>query len=119
MIKTSKNGPLLAEDERAANAMGLTYGKYRALFYKPEAEPKPLDTPPVIKHQKDYHRFQLWQKGLSDIQIAELEGKSRVTITKWRLYMEIPPANKCDNRDDYCYEETTYGPFIVLKDSNI
>ena len=110
-----ESAKLLSEDARAATAMGLTYGKYKALKYAHQSENKPQNPPksPKRKHQRI---FELWQQGKSDAEIGEIVGLARPTIQKWRSTMEIPPANKCKiSREEYTLIETDYGPFVVLK----
>lgn len=117
MNQKQTSGSLLAEDQRAAQAMGLTYGKWRALSYTPSA---PQNAPqshqsnkPKKEYQKHYERFTLWQKGLSDYEISTHIGVSRIAIVKWRGIMELPAARRCKDRHKYRLEETEYGIFAV------
>lgn len=114
--RASERMKLLSEDARAATAMGLTYGKYKALHYTTPAETQPQN--PLFRKPKKKHQmiFDLWQQGKTDAEIAVAVGLARPTIQKWRSTMEIPPANKCKiSREEYTLIETDYGPFVVLK----
>lgn len=114
---TSTNGTLLAEDERAAQAMGLTYGRYKALSYtpsKPQNPPQPhQNRKPKQEYLKHLKRFLLWKKGFTDEEIASRIGVSRIAIVKWRDIMELPAARRCKDRYKYHLEETEYGIFAI------
>ena len=118
-----ENTMLLAADDRAAQSMGLSYGKYKALTYTPSEPQNPPQEPQTKKHKQEYikhhNRFILWQKGYSDGKIAAELGVSKVTINKWRDTMELPPVRKCTDRDKYRLVETEYGVFAVTDDDDI
>lgn len=113
----SDNARLLAEDNAKARAMGLTYGKYKALTYTPSEPSKQPETAPNKKHKQEYlkhhNRFVLWKKGYSDEAIAYQLDVSRITILNWRKLMELPSANRCKDRDKYRLIETEYGFYVV------
>lgn len=114
---TSTNGTLLAEDERASQAMGLTYGKYKALSYTPSETQNPpqphKNRTPRQEYMKHLKRFLLWKKGFSDDEIAKRTKVSRIAIVKWRDIMELPAARRCKDRYKYHLEETEYGIFAI------
>ena len=113
----------LSEDARAARAMGLTYGKYKALMYTPTACPQKEEKPPKApqnqkkKKYSDQQLFDLWQQGKTDAEIAASVGVSRAMITKWRDIMDIPSSHK--DREKYRLIDTEYGLYAVLEDDLI
>lgn len=113
----------LADDEREARAMGLTYGKWRALSYNPTIPTEPPKQPSPQKRRRktkkytDKQLFKLWQQGKTDAEIGAAVGVSRAMIQRWRDNLEIPSTskNKIDTKK-YRLEETPLGTFVV-KDS--
>lgn len=118
--RKSENAALLSQDEREAQALGLTYGKYKALTYTPSNPPEAPEKPQKRKHKQEYlkhrNRFILWKKGLSDDEIASIVGVSRICIVRWRDLMEIPPAKKCADRHKYRLVETEFGIYVVTEE---
>lgn len=112
----------IVEDTAAARAMGLSYGKYKALTYNPQNTPKKEDTPPAHSKKKsskytDKQLFELWQEGKTDAEIGAAVGVSRAMIQKWRDKMELPSTSKRKiNTKKYRLVDTEYGPYIVLQD---
>ena len=113
----------LADDERAARAMGLSYGKWRALSYKPSEPTQPPQEPEPPKRKRktkkytDQQLFDLWQQGKTDAEIGAAVGVSRAMIQRWRDNLEIPSASK-GNIDTKKYRliETRYGPYAVTEE---
>lgn len=123
--KESESRDLLSEDARAATAMGLTYGKYKALTYKPTpyipTEEKRLISPTKKRSKKKYtdeEIFALWQQGLSDTKIAEKFGVTKQTIQKWRSLMEVPSI-PLSERQKYRLVDTEYGLYVLSPDDEI
>lgn len=109
----------LADDVIAAEAMGLSYGYYKALMRdrelkaaNPRTEPK--KPKPRRKRYKDEDAFALWQKGLNDAQIGAALGVSRQIIQRWRDNMELPSITK-ENVETQKYRlvETKDGLFVL------
>ena len=120
--KESESRDLLSEDARAATAMGLTYGKYKALTYKPTpytpTEEKRLISPTKKHKPKKYtdeEIFALWQQGLPDTKIAEKFGVTKQTIQKWRDIMEVPSIPQPE-RQKYRLVDTEYGLYVLPDD---
>lgn len=110
----------LTDDVNAARALGLSYGKYKALTYHAPAEKKE-DPPPVKKRRTkkytDQQLFDLWQQGKTDAEIGAAVGVSRAMIQKWRDILEVPSATKCQGDiKKYRLVETQYGPYVVYSD---
>ena len=123
--KESESRDLLSEDARAATAMGLTYGKYKALTYKPTpytpTEEKRLISPQKKHKPKKYTDeaiFTLWQQGLPDTKIAEKFGVTKQTIQKWRDIMEVPSIPQPE-RQKYRLVDTEYGLYVLSPDDEI
>ena len=87
----------LDDDIRAADAMGISYGNYIALFYDPYA----AMAGPVICPKRygpnrytDEQIFRLWQEGKTDEAIGQVVGVSRQYIQRWRDQLELPSTTK-------------------------
>ena len=112
---------LLSEEVQAARALGLTYGKYKALSYTPSATPlkesSSETTAPKNRKRKytDQQLFDLWQQGKTDAEIGKIIGVSRAMVQKWRDTMEIPSTLSKEEREAYCLIETKYGWYMVPK----
>lgn len=110
----------LEEDSRAARAMGLSYGKYKALTYNPDQK-APANIPPKKnphqkpKRWKDEDAFAMWQEGKSDSEIGQALGVSRTIIQRWRDVIELP-SNKKGQIDTkkYRLERTSDGIYYVF-----
>ena len=121
-----KGGPSmsLADDERAARAMGLSYGKWRALSYTPTESPTENPTEPEPEKRKrktkkytDQQLFDLWQQGKTDAEIGAAVGVSRAMIQRWRDNLEVPSTAKGDiDTKKYRLIETRYGPYVVTEE---
>lgn len=88
-------------DIRAANNLGISYGKYKALTYQPGqtmAPPlkKQSNRPP--RRFTDAQAFALWQAYMTDAEIGKTLGVSRAFIQRWRSQLELPSTSK--NRID-------------------
>ena len=108
----------LEEEVKAAAAMGLSYGKYRALMDTAENTANKKDPIPARKKRKkryaDDKIFKLWQQGKTDAEIAAILGSSRSMIQKWRDNMEIPSVStKGICREKYRLVETEYGLYVL------
>ena len=108
----------ISDDERAARAMGLSYGQYKALSY----DPTQITTQAInrrsrakTKHYKDEDAFRLWQLGMTDAEIAAACGVSRALIQKWRDHLELPSTarNPVDTKK-YRLAQLQDGTYIVL-----
>lgn len=87
----------LDDDIRAANALGISYGKYKALTYDPNqtmAPPKRRKRRGPARRFTDPQAFALWQAGMNDTDIAKALGVSQQTITNWRTTLELPLLSK-------------------------
>lgn len=122
--KQPESRDLLSEDARAASAMGMTYGKWRAQMYTPspnppieEKDPIPPKSKPRKKKYTDEQLFELWQQGLTDPQIAAKVGVTKAVIFKWRDLMEVPAS--MEGRDQYRLVDTEFGLYVVHIDDLI
>lgn len=87
----------LDRDIRAADAMGISYGKYKALTYKPsETMPAPAKKQKRHRQRKftDAEAFQLWQQNKTDEEIGSILGVSRAYIQRWRDQLELPSTTR-------------------------
>ena len=108
----------LDEDIRAADALGISYGYYIALFYDPYAamaDPEPKVKRRRTRRYTDEQLFRLWQEGYTDEQIGQAVGVSRQFIQRWRDQLELPSTSKY-RIDTKKYRLTTLrdGTYIVL-----
>ena len=107
----------LDEDIRAADALGISYGKYMAMHYDPYAT-EATAAPTVRKHRRrtysDEELFRLWQDGYTDEQIAQTVGVSRQLIQRWRDQLELPSTSKFRiNTQKYRLTTLRDGTYIV------
>ena len=106
-------------DIRAADALGISYGKYKAMTYDPDAtmappEKKKRNRPP--RKFTDAQAFSLWQARMTDAEIGSVLGVSRAYIQRWRDQLELPSTSK--NRIDtkkYRLAALRDGTTIVLQ----
>ena len=107
---------------KAANELGLSYGKYTALFYKPE---ETIEEPPAKKRKRhkrrytDEQAFALWQDGKSDKEIAEACGVSRQCIQKWRDQLELPFQNKTIDTQKYRLVYLQDGTAVIVQSDEV
>lgn len=112
----------LSKNARAAAAMGLSYGKYKALTYNPDQERKSPSKshrkPQKGKRYSEQEAFNLWQEGKTDEEIASVFGVSRTLIQRWRDTMELPSTSKrrIDTKK-YRLEQNPDGTYVVLKET--
>ena len=88
-------------DVRAADALGISYGKYKALTYNPGqtmAIPQQNTRKRPARRFTDVQAFTLWQAGMTDAEIGKTLGVSRAYIQRWRDQLELPSTSK--NRID-------------------
>lgn len=107
---------------KAANELGLSYGKYTALFYKPEETIEESPAKKRKRHKRRYsdeQAFALWQAGRSDKEIAEACGVSRQCIQKWRDQLELPLNGKDINTKKYRLDYLQDGTAIVIYGDDI
>lgn len=108
----------IADDERAARAMGLSYGQYKALSYNPNQNTTPAikrRSRAKTKHYKDEEAFRLWQNGNTDAEIAAACGVSRALIQKWRDTLELPSTTRTPvDTKKYRLAQLQDGTYIVL-----
>lgn len=111
----------LSKNARTAAAMGLSYGRYKALTYNPDQERKSPSKsrrkPQKGKRYSEQEAFNLWQEGKTDEEIASVFGVSRTLIQRWRDTMELPSTSK--RRIDttkYRLEQNPDGTYVVLKE---
>ncbi|MBQ9168886.1 MAG: helix-turn-helix domain-containing protein [Oscillospiraceae bacterium] len=115
---------LLAEENAAARAMGLTYGRYKALLFKQVPQttaPKNAQKPPKRNRKRytDEAAFLLWQQGKSDSQIGAALGVSRQIIQRWRDTLELPSTIKNHiETKKYRLVETQDG-FYIIREGDI
>ena len=113
----------LDQDIRAAIALGISYGRYKARTYDPSV----LMVPPAKKKRKcpdrrftDEQAFALWQAGKSDTEIGSIVGVSRQTINKWRDVLELPSTTKkIVNTQKYRLCKLKDGTYIVVHTDEI
>ena len=109
----------LDRDIRAADAIGLSYGYYIALFYDPAQKAMAA---PTIKQKRygpnrytDEQLFLLWQEGKTDEQIGQAVGVSRQFIQRWRDQLELPSTSKISvNTKKYRLTTLRDGTYIVI-----
>lgn len=112
----------LSKNARAAAAMGLSYGKYKALTHNPDQErkspSKSRKKPQKGKRYSEQEAFRLWQEGKTDEEIASVFGVSRTLIQRWRDTMELPSTSKrrIDTKK-YRLEQNPDGTYVVLKET--
>ena len=109
----------LDHDIRAADAMGISYGKYIAKSYDPYAA-MAAKNPQVKKRRRsrrytDEQLFRLWQEGKTDEQIGQAVGVSRQFIQRWRDQLELPSTSKFRvNTQKYRLTTLRDGTYIVI-----
>ena len=86
----------IAEVDRKAGELGLSYGQYKALYDTDHEIPPPEKKQRRIraKRYRDEDAFRLWQEGKTDAEIAKECGVSRALIQKWRDTLELPSTTK-------------------------
>lgn len=109
----------LDEDIRAADAMGISYGKYKALTYDPypAMADSSVSTPKRRRRKRytDEQLFLLWQEGKTDSEIGEAVGVSRQFIQRWRDQLELPSTSKfLVNTQKYRLTQMRDGTYIVV-----
>lgn len=107
----------LAEENRIAKSMGLTYGKYKALSYEAERKASEAPRKPARKSRRRYtdeQAFAMWQAGKNDCEIGAALGVSRQIIQRWRDTMELPSTAKEEiDTEHYHLVKTPAGTFVV------
>lgn len=89
----------IEKDVKAAKALCLSYGYYKAATYNPD-QVTPTITPRKRHHlQKprrftDQEAFDLWQQRMTDAEIGQTLGVSRAYIQRWRDQLELPSTSK-------------------------
>jgi len=111
----------LAEINKIARSMGLTYGKYEAMLYEQnrgkEPQPPPVQTRRSRRRYTDEQAFALWQEGKNDCEIGIVLGVSRQIIQRWRDTMELPSTAKDEiDTSKYHLEKTGAGVFVIHED---
>lgn len=105
-------------DIRAADAMGISYGKYKALTYDPSqtmALHKPKKRRGPARKFSDAQAFALWQSGMNDTAIGKELGVSQQTISNWRAQLELPLlSNNMVNPQKYRLEELSDGTCVAV-----
>ena len=84
-------------DIRAADALGISYGKYKALTYQPDTTmvfPQQNNRKKTARRFTDLQAFTLWQAGMTDAEIGSTLGVSRAYIQRWRDQLELPSTSK-------------------------
>ncbi len=107
----------LADDNKIAKSMGLSYGKYKALIREGERR---ISAPPCEQSKEskrqytDEQAFALWKAGKNDCEIGKALGVSRQAIQKWRDTMELPSNFKSDiDTENYRLIKTPNGMFVI------
>lgn len=109
----------LEDDVRIATMLGMTYGKYKAMMYKPPLCRSDKDASRTQNHShNDSLLFRLWQSGMTDAKIAEFSGTSRSFVQRWRDSLELPSTykNKSIDTKKYRMIETSYGIYVIKND---
>ena len=106
-------------DIRAADAMGISYGKYKALTYTGQIMTEPAKRPNKRRQRKftDAEAFDLWQQGLTDDEIGRILGVSRAYIQRWRDQLDLPSTARFPiNTKKYRLSQMEDGTPIVIND---
>lgn len=110
----------LDDEARIARAMGLSYGRYKAMQYnKPTAAPRKITRPRAQKRRyTDEDAFRLWQEGKNDCEIGAILGVSRQIIQRWRDTMELPSTNKqpVDTKNYHLVRTSETEMFVIYGD---
>ena len=93
----------LSKNARAAAAMGLSYGKYKALTYNPDQERKSQSKsrrkPQKGKRYSEQEAFNLWQEGKTDEEIFQYMKETYfATDEKIQLSIDIATPWNCPLR---------------------
>lgn len=86
----------LDEDVRNAQALGVSYGRYKALCLSRGIAPTKKAATKRKRRRADLRKFEdkqaldLWKKGLSDARIGERLGVRRQAISAWRHRYGLP-----------------------------
>ena len=113
----------IEKDVIAAQEMGLSYGKYKALSYNPNrGTPKTIKkkrTPTRSRKFTDQEAFVLWQDLMTDAQIGATLGVSRAYIQRWRDQLELPSTStvKVDTKK-YRLASLQDGTTIAVKEDD-
>ena len=115
-LYSSKNEAAIAQDNEAARAAGLTYGKYKSLLWQQAQKERQISEETSKKRKKSYtdeQAFSLWQQGKTDKEIGIALGVSPQNIQRWRSLMEIP-SNRAPGVDTSVYRlvQTKHGAFV-------
>ena len=103
---------------RKANAMGLSYGYYKALHPDPPSPKPPRKKKKSKRKYTDEQLLDLWKQGKTDAEIGAAVGVSGAAIQKWRDNMEVPcNKNKHIDRSKYELIETEYGIFVICDEN--
>lgn len=105
-------------DIREADALGISYGKYKAMTYDPAA---PMAAPARKRSNRkprkftDMQAFSLWQSYLTDEEIGSKLGVSRAYMQRWRDQLELPSTSKFRvNTQKYRLTTMQDGTYIVI-----
>ena len=110
---------------REAKALGISYGKYKAMHYHPEqAKPSEGTTKRPSRRKKkrytDQEAFRLWQEGKTDSEIAATLGVSRALIQRWRDILELPAITRNPiDTSKYYLQQSEDGNFYAIKDDEL
>lgn len=103
---------------RAAQALGVSYGKYVAMQYETRG---PVAPPPKKKPNRrprkftDQEAFTLWQSHKTDSEMGQILGVSRAYIQRWRDQLELPSTSKFRvNTQKYRLTMMRDGTYIVV-----
>jgi hypothetical protein len=105
-------------DIRAADELGISYGKYIAMTYRPgqtmaTPQKKKRNRPP--RRFTDAQAFALWQDGMTDAEIGKIVNVSRAFIQRWRDQLELPStARKQIDTKKYRLAKLQDGTAVVL-----
>ena len=115
----------LDDDIRAAGKMGITYGKYKSLTYRPEntqghTDPQKRKSKRKQRRFTDNEAFQLWQAGYPDSKIGKTLGVSAALIQRWRDQLELPSTYKYDiDTKKYRLDFLRDGTAVVLREDDV
>lgn len=118
-FNTNEKGQLRCE--YLTEMLCMTRGKCK--FYNP-TYPK-VDHPSVPRKTNkkksftDRAAFELWQKGMTDAQVAAILGVSRQMIQRWRDRLELPTlADTNLDAKKFRLVETQYGCYVVHEEND-
>ena len=108
----------------AAEALGLSYGKYVASLYDSSRAAPSVDIRKRRHSSRKFDEqqaFSLWQQYMTDLEIAKALGVSRGYIQEWRSQLALPStstAKKPINTKKYRLTFLRDGTPIILREDD-